>query len=155
MTCSSFWFSCAVPAPGLVWEPCKLSCTMGSQCAGIPWGFPSDLTPQPSCNSGSAKRRDLSFGCLFPFAFSGVKLSPDLLWSFPRLAQSPCLPNYWMEETAREENDLFLDDDYPGQCKDWLRSCVFVPCHSNSRLGCKVLFFFFKGRRLNNRMMQI
>lgn len=42
-------------------------------------GVPSDLASQPSSNSNSVKRRDLSFGCLLPFASSGVKLSPDLL----------------------------------------------------------------------------
>lgn len=92
-------------------------------------GFPSDLASQPSSNSNSVKRRDLSFGCLLPFAFSGVRLSSDLLWSFPRLAQSPCLPNYWMEETAHHENDLFMEDYYAGRCKDRLRSRLFLPCH--------------------------
>lgn len=64
--------------------------------------------------------------------FSGVKLSSDLLWSFPRLAQSPCLPNYWMEETAHHESDLFSDGYYPGQRKDWLRSYRFFSAMSST-----------------------
>lgn len=74
-------WKCALPV--LAW-------IMSSQRAGIPpWGFPSDLTSHPSSNSNSVKKRDMSFGCLLPFAFSGAKLSSDLLWSFPRLPQSP------------------------------------------------------------------
>lgn len=121
-----------IGGPEPLWGGCILPRIMSSQCSGIPWGFPSDLTSHPSSNSNSEKRRDLSFGCLLPFAFSGVRLSSDLLWSFPRLAQSPGLLNHWMEETAHHKSDLFLDDHYPGQNKDWLRSCLFFflsPCH--------------------------
>ena len=79
MTYPYFVFSFVRNVPELVRGPRKLRRIMSSQCAGIPWGFPSDLTSHPSSNSNSVRRRDLSFGCLLPFAFSGAKLSSDLL----------------------------------------------------------------------------
>ena len=125
-----FAWNVLCPALELSWAECKSRGITSSQCAGIPWGFPSDLTSHPGSNSNSVKREgDLSFGCLLPFAISGAKLSSDLLWSFPRLAQSPGPLGYWMEEMAHHDTDLFLDDYDADQNKDWLRSRLFLPCH--------------------------
>lgn len=70
------------------------------------------------------------FGCLFPpFLFSsGVKLSSDLLWSFPGLAQSPGLPNYQTKESAPCESDLFLGRLLPRPERGWwLALCFLFP----------------------------
>lgn len=77
-------------------------------------------------------------------------LSQEQSWALiycevsPRLAQSPCLPNYWMEETAHHEHDLFLEDCYPGQCGDWLRSRLFLPCHPQLHIQGKRAVGFWK-----------
>lgn len=84
-------------------------------------------------------------------------LSQEQSWALiycevsPRLAQSPCLPNYSMEETAHHEHDLFLEDCYPGQREDWLRSRLFLPCHPQLRiLGERAVGFSV----VNERMME-
>lgn len=99
--CLRVWSMCC-PSPNLLERLliCIVSRAVSVQVTPMGVSLWSHIS-HPSSNSSSVRERDLSFGCLLPFAFSGAKLSSDLLWNFLRPAQSPGLPNYWMEGAAR------------------------------------------------------
>lgn len=94
---------------------CKLRPTKSKSMCRYPMGVSlwSPITP-PAVIPALWREGICHFGCLLPFAFSGAKLSSDLLWSFPRLTQSPCLPSYWKQEMARLEEWPFLGCLLPG-----------------------------------------
>lgn len=68
-----------------LWGGCILPRIMSSQCSGIPWGFPSDLTSHPSSNSNS--REEKGFVIWLPASFCFLRSEAEL-WFIVKFPQA-------------------------------------------------------------------
>lgn len=68
-----------------LWGGCILPRIMSSQCSGIPWGFPSDLTSHPSSNSNS--REEKGFVIWLPASLCFLRSEAEL-WFIVKFPQA-------------------------------------------------------------------
>lgn len=120
---------CVLPMPELVWEACKLRGIMSSWCTGIPWGFPLISHHTPAVIPTLWREGICHLAACFPLP------SQEQSWALIYCEVSPGSLSLRVSSVTEWRKQLttrmtfLLDDYYPGQCKDWLRSCLFLPCH--------------------------